>query len=52
MAEKNAIAMLPQPFVTTAQIKSKSIRVALDLNKEWDTLQENNDKPSALITGV
>ena len=24
----------------------------LDLNKEWDTLQENNDKPSALITGV
>ncbi len=52
MAEENAIAMLPQPFVTTAQIKSKSIRVALDLNKEWDTLQENNDKPSALITGV
>ena len=31
MAEENAIAMLPQPFVTTAQAQSESLRVALDL---------------------
>ncbi len=52
MAQENAIAMLPQPFVTTAQTKSDQIRVALDLTQEWDTLQEGNETPSALITGV
>lgn len=52
LAQENAIAMLPQPFVTTAQTKSDAIRVALDLNQEWDRLQEESDQPSALITGV
>ncbi|MEA5135342.1 MAG: ABC transporter substrate-binding protein [Candidatus Fimivivens sp.] len=45
----NAIAMLPQPFVTAAQMKNKEIRVAIDLNREWALAQE---KPSSLITGV
>ena len=40
MAQENAIALLPQPFVTTAQTKSDQIRVALDLSQEWDALQE------------
>ena len=48
MAEENAIAMLPQPFVTTAQTKSDKIRVALDLTEEWDKL----DVDSSLLTGV
>lgn len=48
MADENAIAMLPQPFVTTAQTKSESIRVALDLTQEWDRLGTD----SALLTGV
>ena len=48
MAEENAIAMLPQPFVTTAQTKSENIRVALDLTEEWDRLGTD----SALLTGV
>ena len=52
MAEENAIAMLPQPFVTTAQTKSDAIRVALDLTEEWDKLQADSETPSALITGV
>ncbi|MCI9140880.1 MAG: ABC transporter substrate-binding protein [Lachnospiraceae bacterium] len=52
MAEENAIAMLPQPFVTTAQTKSENIRVAFDLTKEWDQLQTDSEAPSALITGV
>jgi NitT/TauT family transport system substrate-binding protein len=52
LADDNAIAMLPQPFVTTAQSKSENIRVALDLTEEWDKLQENADTPSALLTGV
>lgn len=52
MSEENGIAMLPQPFVTTAQTKSDNIRVALDLTNEWDELQVDSDTPSALITGV
>lgn len=52
MSEDNAIAMLPQPFVTTAQTKSDNIRVALDLTEEWDKLQADSETPSALITGV
>lgn len=48
----NAIAMLPQPFVATAQAKNDQLRVALDLTEEWDRLQSGTDKPSALITGV
>lgn len=52
LAQENAIAMLPQPFVTTAQAKSDTIRVALDLTEEWDALQEGNTASSTLITGV
>ena len=42
------IALLPQPFVTVAQGKIDSLRVALDLTAEWDAL----DNGSGLITGV
>lgn len=48
VAQENAVAMLPQPFVTTAQAKSENIRVALDLTEEWDKLGTD----SALLTGV
>ncbi len=51
-ANENAIAMLPQPFVATAQMKNDKIRVALDLSNEWDALQTGTASPSAMITGV
>lgn len=51
-ASENGIAMLPQPFVTTARSKVETIRTALDLSQEWDKLQEGADTPSAMITGV
>ena len=51
-ASENGIAMLPQPFVTTAQSKVETIRTALDLSQEWDKLQEGQESPSAMITGV
>ena len=50
--DKAGIAMLPQPFVTTAQLKDSDIRVALDLTDEWDAAQANEDSPSALVMGV
>lgn len=52
MAAENGIAMLPQPFVTTAQMKSEGIRTALDLTEEWERLQQDKEQPSALLTGV
>lgn len=51
-AEENAIAMLPQPFVTTAQTKNENIRVALDLTEEWEKLSSQGDEKATLITGV
>lgn len=46
--DETAIAMLPQPFMTTAQCKAEDMRIALDLTKEWDDL----DVASSMITGV
>ena len=52
IAGGEGIAMLPQPFVTTAQTKLESLRVALDLTEEWEKLQAGAENPSAMITGV
>lgn len=51
-SDENGIAMLPQPFVTTAQTQNENLRVALDLTEEWDALQADAEAPSALLTGV
>ena len=48
LANENSVAMLPQPFVTTAQAKNEGVRVALDLNDEWDKLGSD----SSLLTGI
>jgi len=45
-SDPNAIAMLPQPYVTVAQSKLPNLRIALDLNEEWNNL--NND--SQMVT--
>lgn len=50
--DPSLVAMLPQPFVTIAQSKADDLRVVLDLNAEWDAMQQNAETPSALITGV
>lgn len=46
------IAMLPQPFVTTAVEKNPNLKVALDLTEEWDKVQTEEEEQSALLTGV
>lgn len=47
-AEGPAVAMLPQPYVTTAQMQMENLDVALDLTEEWNKVSPD----SALITGV
>ena len=48
MNDPGSAAMLPQPFVTTAQTKNENVNVVIDMNQAWADL--NNG--SALITGV
>lgn len=50
--DENAVALLPQPFVTTAMTKAPGVRIALDLNQLWADVQEGKENQSALLTGV
>ena len=52
LANPGSVAMMPQPFVTTAQTKAEGIRIALDMTEEWAKLQEGAENPSAMLTGV
>lgn len=45
--DPEAVAMLPQPFLTTAMTKAEGMRAALDLNAEWEKVSEGS-----IITGV
>lgn len=44
---QDAIAVLPQPYVTSAGLQDETLRVALDLTAEWDKVCDTQ-----LITGV
>ncbi|MBE6893982.1 MAG: ABC transporter substrate-binding protein [Ruminococcaceae bacterium] len=44
----DAIAVLPQPFVTVAQTQVEGLNVALSFNDEWNALGNG----SSLVTGV
>ena len=46
-AGEATIAMLPQPFVTSAMSQVEGLRVALDMNEEWQKVAG-----SKLVTGV
>ncbi|MDO4816556.1 MAG: ABC transporter substrate-binding protein [Bacillota bacterium] len=46
--DANAVAMLPQPFATSAQMQVSDLRVAIDLNAEWEKLRNS----SAMVTGA
>ncbi len=49
LAEKeNAIAVMPQPFVTIVQMQNDKVRTALSFQEEWDKVGEG----SSLVTGV
>lgn len=47
MADPEALAMLPQPFVSVAQGKAPDLNIAVDLNQAWQELTGQS-----LITGV
>ncbi|MBR5121606.1 MAG: ABC transporter substrate-binding protein [Oscillospiraceae bacterium] len=43
----DAVAVLPQPYVTVAMTKNANISIALDLTKEWEAVEG-----TSLVTGV
>ena len=45
----DAIAMLPQPYVTTVMMSNDKVRIALDVTKEWESLTNGE---SSVVTGV
>ena len=46
--EENAIAMLPQPYVTVAMNKVEGLEIVIDLNEEWKKINPDG----AIVTGV
>ena len=44
----DAVAMLPQPYVTSAMNNNENLRIALDVTKEWESSSED----STVVTGV
>lgn len=45
----DAVAMLPQPYVTTVMMKNDKIRMALNVAEEWDAISTDG---STVVTGV
>lgn len=45
----DAIAMLPQPFITTVMMNNDKVRIALDIEEEW---QKASDGEDSVVTGV
>lgn len=45
----DAIAMLPQPYVTTVMMSNDKVRIALDVAKEWEAVSKDE---SSVVTGV
>ena len=46
----DAIGLLPQPFVTVAMAQNDSLKMVLDLTKEWDAVA--GEDGGSLVTGV
>lgn len=45
----NAVAMLPQPYVTTVMMQNQKVKIALDVTEQW---QKYAGKDSTVVTGV
>ena len=48
-SDSGAVAMLPQPYVTTVMAANSDVRIVLDVTKEWEKLSTDG---STVVTGV
>lgn len=51
-ADPAVVAMLPQPFATSALSKVAGARIAIDLNDAWDEAAQAMGSEAQLVTGV
>lgn len=47
--DPQGVGLLPQPFVTSALMQNEALETVLDMNREWESLQEDG---GGLVTGV
>lgn len=52
LSNDNAVAMLPEPFVSSAKAQNENVRTALDITKEWDKLGTDSQLITGVIVGV
>ena len=50
--DSDGVAMLPQPFATSAFISNEKMRMALDMTAEWEKAAKANGSTASLVTGV
>lgn len=50
--DPNAIALLPEPFVTAAKAQNSNIKAAIDLNDAWNDAVKDEKNKSSLLTGI
>lgn len=43
VSDKIEYAVVPEPFISAAQLKARNVRVALDFQKEYDKVSEESD---------
>lgn len=48
--DTEAIGLLPQPFVTAAMVQNENLKIAFDMNEEWNKLQ--GEDGCMMVTGV
>lgn len=48
--DTSAIGLLPQPFVMATMVQNEALKIAFDMNEEWNKLQGENG--SMMVTGV
>ena len=51
-AEKDAIALLPQPFVEVAKILVPGVNVAIDVTEAWESIENENNAESVTTVTV
>ncbi len=50
--DEDGVAMLPQPFATTALMQNENMGIALDMTAEWESAAKSSGSNASLVTGV
>lgn len=51
LQQESGIAILPQPFATTAMLKDENLKYAFDFNEEWKNATDGNQPITGVLVG-